>query len=261
MESTSLETGNAQILSGPDRVIGVFSARRLAKLGTGGTSKKSVQTSYWFATERSDGVIGLQPLNANYVPTGHKRFLSRDQLLDEFAPEPEFYASTVYPRMRELNRTIARADRHRQNKETFSAEYEYGNALKVDEENIRANFGIGLTYLERGDTEKAEDVFRRLVRLEAAFETEHKHLFNDFGISMRKNGMHGQAVEYYERALELTQDDEHLFYNVARACFEKGDLPKAAAYLRQALSLKPSFPEALEFMAFLDKRNTSRDRI
>ena len=73
--------------------------------------------------------------------------------------------------------------------------------------------------------------------------------------------MHGQAVEYYERALELTQDDEHLFYNVARACFEKGDLPKAAAYLRQALSLKPSFPEALEFMAFLDKRNTSRDRI
>ena len=28
-------------------------------------------------------------------------------------------------------------------------EMEYGSALRVDEENIRANFGLGLTYLER----------------------------------------------------------------------------------------------------------------
>lgn len=192
------------------------------------------------------------------MPTGHKRYLSRDQLLDEYVPEPEFYASTVYPRLRELNKTIARADRHRVDKETYSAEYEYGKALKVDEENIRANFGIGLTYLERGETDKAEDVFRRLVRLEAAFEAEHKHLFNEFGISMRKNGMHDQAVEYYQRALELTQDDENLFYNIARASFEKGDLPRAEDFLRKALTLKPTFQEALDFMTFLDRRKTPR---
>ena len=149
---------------------------------------------------------------------------------------------------------VARADRHRKRGETFSAEFEYGNALNVDEENIRANFGLGLTYLERGDKAKANDIFERLVKLDAAFETEHKHLFNDFGINLRKQDMYDQAVDYYSRALELTEDDENLHYNIARAYFGIQNYEKALEHLNKALELAPEMKEAQKFITYLKNK-------
>jgi Uncharacterized stress-induced protein len=134
-----------------------------------------------------------------------------DELIAKFSPEPEFYLNSVFPKMQELQRDIEHGDAHRENGETFAAEYEYSRALKVDEENVRANFGIGLTYLERGDNAKAEDIFHRLVKLDATFEPEHKHLFNEFGINLRKSKMLTESLEYYQRALELSPSDENLY--------------------------------------------------
>ncbi|MFO7817072.1 MAG: tetratricopeptide repeat protein [Thermodesulfobacteriota bacterium] len=234
-----------------NRIKGVFSTQTLMKVGTGSTQKKTIQKSYWFVTELDDEQVEIQPLNVNYVPSGPKKIITKDALLEKFSTEPEFYTYTVYPKMRELNKTIARADRHRKRNESYSAEYEYGNALNVDEENIRANFGLGLTYLERGDKAKANDLFERLVKLDAAFETEHKHLFNDFGINLRKQDMYDQAVDYYARALELTEDDENLHYNIARAYFGIQNYEKALEHLNKALQLAPDMKEAQQFISYL----------
>jgi len=247
---------NTKDQTGPEKekIKGVFSTQTLMKIGTGTTQRKTIQKSYWFAEELDDGTISIQPLNVNYVPSGPKKQISKDEFLDKFSPEPEFYVQTVYPKMRELTKTIARAERHRQKGETYSAEFEFKNALKIDEENIRANFGLGLTYLDRGEKEKAKDVFERLVKLDAAFEEEHKHLFNEFGIKLRKQGMYDEAVQYYGRALELTKDDEHLHYNIARAYFGLNRIDKVIEHLQEALKLNPEFEEAKKFMEYLDKK-------
>ncbi|MFO8031896.1 MAG: tetratricopeptide repeat protein [Desulfohalobiaceae bacterium] len=236
------------------RIKGVFSTQTVSKIGTGSTSQKSVQKQYFMVVEQEDGQVEVQYLNKNYVPAGPKRLVPKDEILEQFSPEPEFYAHTVYPKMRELQKTVARADRHRQRGENYSAEYEYGNALKVDEENIRANFGLGLTYLDRGATDKADDIFKRLVQLDAAFEEEHKHLFNDFGISLRKNKMYEQCLQYYKRALELSKTDEHLLHNVARLLFEQDKVKESAKYLEKALKLNPDFEEAKQFMRYLEQK-------
>lgn len=238
-----------------NRIKGVFSTQTLMKVGTGSTQKKTIQKSYWFVNELDDEQIEIQPLNVNYVPSGPKKIITKDALLEKFSPEPEFYAYTVYPKMRELNKTIARGDRHRKRNESYSAEFEYSNALNVDEENIRANFGLGLTYLERGDKDKANDIFERLVKLDAAFESEHKHLFNDFGINLRKQDMYDQAVDYYNRALELTDDDENLHYNIARAYFGLKKYDKAYEHLKKAEELAPDQKETQKFLAYLKKNN------
>jgi len=240
--------------SNKEKIKGVFSTQTLMKIGTGTTQRKTVQKSYWFANELEDGRIEIQPLNKNYVPSGPKRIITKEELLEKFIPEPEFYTYEVYPRIRELNKTIARADRHRMRGETYSAEFEYKKALKVDEENIRANFGLGLTYLDRGDTEKAQNIFERLVKLDAAFEKEHKHLFNEFGIKLRKNKMYRQCLEYYKRALELAPEDDHLLYNIARCYFEMKDYSKCKEYLEKALELNPELEEAKKFMEYLQKK-------
>lgn len=234
-----------------ERINGVFSSQEVKKVGTGTTTRKTIQKTFWFCTEMDNGTLEVQPLNPNYVPSGPKKTITKDEFFASFSPEPEMYVSNVYPKMRELNQTIARADRHRAKGEHFSAEMEYGTALKVDEENVRANFGLGITYLERGESGKADNIFERLVRLEAAFEEEHKHLFNEFGIKLRKNKMLDQSISYYERAMDLAKKDENLMYNLARAYLDAQKYDKALDALLQALELNPKLEPGVKFLEWL----------
>lgn len=237
------------------KIQGIFSSQEIRKVGTGTTTRKTIQKTYWQSVEQEDGSIEVQPLNTNYVPTGPKRIVSREEFLTKFAPEPEFYVTTVFPKMKELNKTIARGDRHRANGENFSAEMEYNSAIKVDEENIRANFGLGLTYLERGDTSKADNIFERLVKLDASFDGEHKHLFNEFGISLRKNNMLEQAVDYYSRAIELSPNDENLVYNIGRAYLEKKDYKKSTEGFLKALEIDPLHEPSMKALIWMHGKN------
>jgi tetratricopeptide (TPR) repeat protein len=233
---------------------GIVSSQEIRKVGTGTTTRKTVQKTFWYAEQDADGAIMLQAINANFVPTGPKKLVSRDDLLANYSPEPEFYIQTVYPKMQELDKTIEKGDSHREKGETFSAEHEYSTALKVDEENVRANFGIGLTYLTRGEVDKADNIFGRLVRLDAAFTTEHKHLFNEFGINLRKNKMYTQAVDYYQRALTLSEFDDNLHVNIARALLEEQQHAQAVEHLLSALRLNPGNEAAVKFLGWMDKR-------
>lgn len=245
--------------SGEEKIRGVFSTQSVARVGTGTTQRKTIQKTFWFVEEKKAGVVSVQPLNKNYVPSGPKREVPKEDFLAKFSPEPEFYLSTVYPKMRELNETISRGEQARERGALYSAEFEFKNAAKVDDDNVKANFGLGLTYLERGETVKANDIFKRLVNLEASFDKEHKHLFNDFGINLRKNKMLEQALDYYLRAEKLVENDENLYHNIARAYYEKGDIEKCVQYLNKCLRLKPDMEEAVKFMEYLKKNGYVKD--
>ena len=249
---TAAPAPHAEVVrDGAERIKGVFSTQSVSKVGTGTTQRRTIQKTYWSAEELSDGAIEIQPLNTNYIPSGPKRKTDRDDFLTKFNPEPEFYMTTVFPAIKELDTTIKRGEKHRSRGASYSAEFEFKQAQAVDEENVRANFGLGLTYLDRGDQLKANDIFERIVQLDAAFQEEHKHLFNDFGINMRKNRMYKQALDYYLRAEQLVDDDENLFHNIARCYFEMGDVEGCKKYLGKSLQLNPELRESKMFWAFL----------
>lgn len=231
-------------------VRGVFSSQEIRKVGTGTTTRKTVQKSFWYVEQKGDEIY-CQPLNSNYVPSGPQRKITMDELINKFSPEPEFYFNSVFPKMMELQNNIASGDDHREKGENFTAEYEYSRALKIDVDNVRANFGIGITYLERGDKTKAQDIFERLLNIEGTFDAEHTNLFNNFGISLRKNKMLQQALEYYQRALELTKNDENLYMNIARVQLELKNLPECTDNLLQALKIAPRHALSLKFLAWL----------
>ncbi len=232
----------------------VFSTQSESFIGFGATKRKVKQNIFVFAEEQADGTFLLRALNKNFVPTGKARRIEREELLARYLPEPDIYMNKVVPMMRRVREHVNTADAHRAGGAFMSAEFEYKNALRVDEEHIRATFGLGLVYLDRGETESASLVFRRIVTLDAVFETEHKHLFNEFGIKMRKNGMYAQALRYYFKAYRLTRDDEHLLYNIARTYYEKGRLALAGKFLDMALALAPSFEEARGLAMLVERR-------
>ncbi|OLN27368.1 TPR repeat-containing protein [Desulfovibrio sp. DV] len=223
---------------------GVFSTQTQAFIGFGATKRRVKQNIHIFAEEQPDGSYLVRNLNKNFIPTGKARPISREQLLTDYLPEPDLYMNKVVPMMRRVQKNVEAGDAHRSESELMSAEFEYKNALRVDEEHIRATFGLGLTYLDRGELDNAKLVCRRLISLEAAFGEEHKHLFNEFGIKMRKHKMYEQALLYYFKAYRLSKTDDHLLYNIARTYFERGKLKLSLKFLAMAKAINPAFPEA-----------------
>jgi len=237
-----------------ERLRGVFSSVVKATVGFGGTKQKVEKRLLFFVEEQKDGRIGIQALNAAFVPSGELKYLTREELVSRFLPEPEIYMNKVYPAIRQVMATLSSAERHLNEGNTYCAEYEFKNALRIDEDNIRATFGLGMSYLERGELEKGDLVFRRLVNMKGAYLKRHKHLFNDFGIKLRKNKMYRQALKYYSRAYALSKDDEHLLYNIARTLYEKGSYKGALNFVRKALNLKQDFDLARQLMVILQKK-------
>jgi len=240
-------------------ISGVFSQTRANIVGTGTTTRKSETVTYFYAREREDGVLEVQTLG-DQVVFGPVMELDLDQFLAQYMPEPQMSqlrAQAESVRQGEIRKAVARGDKFYQQGKTFSAEFEYGKALALDVENVRANFGIGLCYIAREEADKAREVLGRLLHLEAAFEDEHKHLFNEFGIRLRMARLDHEALSYYTKALEISPDDENLHYNMARAAFDMGEAEEAAQHLGRCLALNPGHEEAKRFLNFLNRKQAN----
>ena len=134
------------------------------------------------------------------------------------------------------------------------AERQFLKALMIDDKNVEANYGLGEVYSEKKEFDKLRDVLETLLGLNEAFTYEHRQKFNQFGISLRKNGHYDESIRYYEKSLEIVEEDENVYFNLARVYFEKQQYEKCTANLEQALSLNPEFLEAQKFLRYCQKR-------
>ncbi|MFH1914589.1 MAG: tetratricopeptide repeat protein [Pseudomonadota bacterium] len=233
---------------------GVFSIERMARIGTGATAKRVRQAALYFARQVDEATVEMQGLNHKNVPYGPVESITKDQLLADYLPMPQLFKE-VMGNLRQVQKAVARGDKFRKRGENFTAEYEYANALNLDERNVRANFGIGLCLLARDETDKAKQVFDRILGIDSAFADEHKHLFNEYGIELRKKKLFGQAVDYYRRAIELYGTDENLWYNMARAQFERGDFTKALEGVTRCLELAPDHAEGRKMLDYMTRKD------
>jgi len=233
----------------PEITLGYYVERIKSKVGTGDTSKKATMENYWLASQGDQGCVRMELLDMHDQLTGFVEMVHLDEVPGRFEHVPNFSPRQVSVRQKQADPVTARAERHLEAKEYLSAEFEYSNALKLDEQNVRANFGLGKTYLAIGQTDKAANVFRKLSTIEAVLEPQNKHIFNEFGISLRKMGLFVEAVRHYHRALSLTAGDENLWFNLGRALYEGGQPKQALGAVKKALEINPNFEEARQYLA------------
>lgn len=229
-------------MDGENRISGIFSLKATIKVGFGTTKRAALSETYWFVKELDGGRFRVQSLDMDFKPQGTPFEISREKLFEEYHLEPDLS-------YRLLSQPLLVGDHYRATAKPASAEREYLKVKGIDEENIRANFGLGLVYLALEKKDKAVYIFDRLVALEETFEPRHKHLFNEFGINLRKKGLFEEALKYYFRARQLSQNDDHLLLNIARVYYEQQRLPEAEAAAREALSLNPDLAEARRLLA------------
>jgi tetratricopeptide (TPR) repeat protein len=225
-------------------------------LGTGSTARRHQTQNYYLAGAIDADTIKVQLLDMNDQPMKISQTVPLTEFMKRFTYQPDYLENKKSPQEQHIDRAIAQAEAHYRRKEYFSAEFEYGKVLKIDEENVRANFGVGKVYMAMGDLTKAEETFRKLTRIDAVFEEKNKHIFNELGMELRRLKLYDQAVAYYVKALSFTKDDENLYFNLGRALFEKGDLKRAGAALKKSLALNPGMNEARILLGTIKKSTT-----
>jgi tetratricopeptide (TPR) repeat protein len=218
------------------RISGIFSSKAPAKAGPDPACDNQAE-AFWFIKETPQGSFVVQSLDMDFKCQGEPFEISREQLFEDYHLEPDLS-------YRLISQPLLVGDHYLATNKPARAEQEFLRIKRIDEDNIRANFGLGLVYLAMDKQDKATYIFNRLVRLEEAFEPEHKHLFNEFGINLRKKHLFEEALKYYFRAKELSAADDHLLLNIARVYYEQHRLAEAEAAAREALAINPDLVEA-----------------
>ncbi len=75
--------------------------------------------------------------------------------------------------------------------------------------------------------------------------------FNTLGVKLRRQGDCQGAISAYTQALELSPDNERIFYNLARAHASNFDLQAAMDCTGKALELDPGFCQAAKLYRFI----------
>lgn len=114
--------------------------------------------------------------------------------------------------------------------------------------NAKRQLYYGEALLESGDFAGAEKAFK----LSLDLDPTQTHVFNRIGITLRRQGKTEEAVQFLLRAIEVTDDDENLFYNISRAYLDLDNKEEAVKYLKRAIEINPDFHEARDLMVNLD---------
>jgi tetratricopeptide (TPR) repeat protein len=239
------------------RVLGIYSSEDEVEAGSGSTKKRVIKKIYWYVRQVEDEKFELQPLNANHVPSG----IIKEVDLKGFSgltPEPSYYKKITLPVLESLQEKVDRGEKYFNKGQLSAAERQFLEALKIDDLNVRANFGLGEVYAEKQEFVKIRHVLGVLLALDETFREEHRKRFNSLGVSLRKNGLAEEAIKYYGKALEYNEKDDHLHFNMARAYYDKGEFGKCEQHVERALELNPEFREARLFKRYLQSEGPSK---
>jgi len=241
------------------KINGYFGETVKISLGTGATKRSTTGENIYFAEELASGEIRLSLLNMAGQPTSITEIVERDVFFQRCQPKPDFVSPNKSARFEQrikekADRHASQGNLHLRRKEYNSAEFEFQCTLKLDEDHVRANYGLAKLHLEKGEDDQAREILEKITHIDALFEEENKHVFNEFGIDLRRMKMFDQALDSYRKALEISDQDPVLLFNMARALIDKKAWSEAVTMLERALTLKNDFPEAQLLLSKLSQK-------
>ena len=227
----------------------IYLKQETIRLGFGSTSRDTVIENYFQVEEApEEDMYSLRLLNISDQPFGEATLISRKELEQGYTPCPDYFKNKKDPKAQLAEKHVELGDEHYENRQFFSAEREFNKALALNEKNLKANLGKGKSLYARGEKKEAKKIFDQLSQMEDLYEKENKHIFNEFGIELRRRNLHDEAVSNYVKALAIDPGDPVLYYNLGRAYYEQKNREDSIAQLMKALAIKADFKEAREFL-------------
>jgi len=235
-------------------ILGVYSFGKEESIGTGTTSARRTTVTHWYCRQLNTIDIEIQPLNGYHVPSGVRKIITCDEFVKVYTPEPKYYEMHTVPALRTLKEKIDQGIAAFSSGNLDKAEKDFIKALMIDDLNIDANYGIGEVYSEKKEYVKLKHTLNTLLGLDEAFNKVHMQKINSFGVSLRKNGHFSEAINFFNKALEINRTDENLHFNMARVYYDKGELHSCIDCLRHAVNLNNAFGEAIKFISHCERK-------
>jgi len=137
---------------------------------------------------------------------------------------------------------LALGQNYFENREYDSAASWLGRIPRNDASAGQASFLMGLAQYYNGELEKADASLRFVESRLPLTEVE-----NNLGVVAARRGRRN-AVEYFQKAVQLDPHDSDYRFNLAIALYRNGDTSGAIRQLREAVSRKPSDAEARDLL-------------
>lgn len=240
-------------------ILGVYSQNISSELGAGSTRTDHQNVTYWYVRQLSEDRFEVQPLTAEGLPSGMKKSVGFKDFIISFSPEPFYYAENPVEVVKRLENKLLDGDSEEDFdlKNLDQKELAALRAVMVDPLDIPNKASPGGAKEHQAVLERVRALFSQLMFRCAVCKDEHRVRFNDYGVTLRRQGHHDQSLGFLNKALAIEKNDEHLYFNIARTCFDMGDLAKCREVLMEALRIKPDFVEAAKFLQYLSKQEAA----
>lgn len=229
-------------------VMGVYSHSTKYEYKVGERGSRYRHGTFWFVRKRSEDLFEVRPLNANHVPSGVAKLVSKEDFLQYYTPELSYYQDNTLPCLETLQKKVRMGRRYFNLGQLERAEQEFCDAVLIQDDNVDSNMGLSEVYAEQQEFTKLRCVLDKLLNIDEVFREEQRHKFNEFGINLRKQELFDDAIRFYSKALEVNEKDENLHFNIARAFHSKDLVDECRNHLMRALELNPDMNEARSFM-------------
>ncbi|HZQ70767.1 MAG TPA: FG-GAP-like repeat-containing protein [Terriglobales bacterium] len=117
-------------------------------------------------------------------------------------------------------------------------------ALRDDPSSAEARYGIGSVLLQQNKNPEAREQFEAVLKLPPGYPETLPNTWNNLGIVATREQRFEDAVQHFQRALELNPEHLIALDNLGNAYRELKQWDKAQQVLERAVSVAPEDPEA-----------------
>lgn len=242
------------------KFLGVYSQR------VRGRAKKAGYPAgpFYFVWDIGNSSYAVQELDKAFVPRTKPRLVSASQLQTGYNLEPSLlHAPVSTPDFRQILSDAARPAAGRQAAELNDntlLELEKARKAKQVENDLRDSFNKALRALNRPrDRKGALAAIEQLANATEGIVPAHKHMFRDFGVSLRKKSLPELALLCAKKTLELAPNDDHAHFNMARILNILNMNDQALAHLRMAIKLDAREPVYHRFRDYIYSSGNTMD--
>lgn len=232
------------------KFLGVYSGRSLGRGPDGKAAKR-----FYFVWDLDSACFAAQALDNSFTPVEKPRLLSQAQLKASLKLEPGILAAPLsLPDFRGIQQPAKPKARASELNDAAILELEKARKAKQVEMDLRNNFDKAMRALSRPrDRKGALAAIGQIVEMTEGIVPSHKHMFRDFGVSLRKKSLPELALRCAKRTLELAPNDDHAHFNMARLLSVLGLYDQAEAHLNTAIKLDRNEKIYPKMMAWIKK--------
>jgi tetratricopeptide (TPR) repeat protein len=182
------------------------------------------------AKYRDPSAYDLEVVSLNYVLIGD--YMDADKWLTKSVGMDSHNWQTWYY----LGRTKYNENRFAEAIQAFE------QCLKLSPENVKAQDNLGLSYAGLGRPQDAEAAYRKAISWQAQLLEQNPGPYLNLGILLVEQNHPEQALEYLQRAVQISPDDPKGHENLGRAYERLNQLSNAQPELEKAVAAKPDDP-------------------